>query len=618
MFLFIFLFCHSFQNTYSQSTNDILKNIDFIQFTPAIDDILDNELKNLPERNFYYSNKSNDNITSVQSAYRIAYGLSFLYLFVEYNSDLLINRDKAYQNGDGINITIAKPKPNNEPADEFYMLGFSPGSNLCFIWFKNSGTILKEINNSKISYSSNGHKTGIEILINWNDIYPFNPVLSDSIGFNMCFIKAANNEDKIFNFVKFDENIRSERNKRLYEILSFEKPEVIEKRQANAILKQSNILEKENLEFNLAYLNAEQSTENLHIKIESTDGKIKKEFNSEISFKKIINNYVLGLITSNLPSNDYKLVWNISDLKGEISFTILPEINKEEMKNKIMKLKGKIMNGSLVCLMIQLNDILTNYNLRKESDVCSEQRKNILEFNNIILQAENGTDYYATKKGLFRRYYFSKFDNTYQPYSVKIPDGYNYGNKYPLLVFLHGSGVDDRSPLTRPEWSQGRCIELAPNGRGTENCYSTPEAINDVFESIADVINNYSIDTTKIILEGFSMGGYGVCRIFYEHPAKFKALAIFSGQPDLANEWLEGEQINFLEERNINILKDIPIFIFHGKEDKNVPFEKAVEFVNKLKKINTNYLFYSENTGHDAPPKDIMEKYYNWLDDVIK
>jgi predicted esterase len=114
------------------------------------------------------------------------------------------------------------------------------------------------------------------------------------------------------------------------------------------------------------------------------------------------------------------------------------------------------------------------------------------------------------------------------------------------------------------------------------------------------------------------MGGYGVCRIFYEHPAKFKALAIFSGQPDLANEWLEGEQINFLEERNINILKDIPIFIFHGKEDKNVPFEKAVEFVNKLKKINTNYLFYSENTGHDAPPKDIMEKYYNWLDDVIK
>ena len=35
---------------------------------------------------------------------------------------------------------------------------------------------------------------------------------------------------------------------------------------------------------------------------------------------------------------------------------------------------------------------------------------------------------------------------------------------------------------------------------------------------------NYSLDTTRIVLSGFSMGGYGVYRTFWESPEMFEAL----------------------------------------------------------------------------------------------
>ena len=56
-------------------------------------------------------------------------------------------------------------------------------------------------------------------------------------------------------------------------------------------------------------------------------------------------------------------------------------------------------------------------------------------------------------------------------------------------------------------------------------------AQEDVAESIDAVREDYPIDDANIILSGFSMGGYGVYRTFFETPKKFIAAAVFAGFP---------------------------------------------------------------------------------------
>ena len=618
LFLPFFLFSIYINKSYSQQENDIAKEITFLQNTPVIDGVLDDNLKNLSERKFSYIEKSDDKIPTVPAEYRIAYGMEFLYLYIEYKSDSLTNRDRAYQNGDGFHLVIANPKLNVEPADEFYVLGFSPGSNSRFIWYKDINLAFAKLNFTKIAYKTVNHKTGIELLINCNDVYPYNPFITNSIGFNLCFVKAIGDKDGIYYYVKQDDNIQSEQHKRLYVPLMFEKPREINSPQANAILEKNNIKEKEILGLNLAYITNKTKTDELHVKIESLDSTVTKEINLVLNFKYKINKELLALNVSDLSTNDYKLSWEISGIKGEIPFTILPALNANELNKRLKNLEGTIRNGSLNSLQFLINDISDKIKNKKSYDACYVLRKEIVTTDAIISKAEHEEDLFAEQKGLMRRAYLSGLDNTLQPYTVKIPNDYDSDKKYPLIVFLHGSGEDDRGSLKYNDYSLGKCVELAPNGRGTSNCYSTPESLDDIYESISDVINNYSIDTSKIILEGFSMGGYGVYRVFYEYPTKFKAAAVFSGHPDLASKWMEGEQINFLEDKNLVVFKNIPIFIFHGTKDRNCAYEVTCELIEKLKNANANVMFCTEDVGHSSPSKETMERYYSWLEEIIK
>lgn len=237
----------------------------------------------------------------------------------------------------------------------------------------------------------------------------------------------------------------------------------------------------------------------------------------------------------------------------------------------------------------------------KPYQTCASLRAGILELSELVKEAETGEDVLAGKTGIVRKAFRSRIDNTLQPYSVKIPGNFDPRKKYPLLVFLHGSARDDRDIQTHDYASTDMVIELAPCARGTSNCYSADNAQEDIREAIEDVLKNYPIDKDNVILAGFSMGGYGVYRAYYENPQIFRALAVFSGQPDMANRWgiLGGPHPNFLEDKYLKPFKDMPIFIFHGKKDRNCPFELAAQLVEKLKAAGARVEFHTEEeAGH--------------------
>ena len=80
----------------------------------------------------------------------------------------------------------------------------------------------------------------------------------------------------------------------------------------------------------------------------------------------------------------------------------------------------------------------------------------------------------------------------------------------------------------------------------------------------------------------------------------------------------KGEYPNFMKKKNYEKLSHIPIFIYHGKNDLNCPFELTNQFVGKLQEYNENIKFiFDEGTGHSSPnDPDLLEEYYTWLHDL--
>ena len=116
------------------------------------------------------------------------------------------------------------------------------------------------------------------------------------------------------------------------------------------------------------------------------------------------------------------------------------------------------------------------------------------------------------------------------------------------------------------------------------------------------------------------MGGYGVFRTFYQTPERFRALVVFSCDPDLANQWTgSGSYPDFTSEEYLEGFVGMPVFVFHGERDRNAPFERAVLAVEKLRAAGARVEFLTEpDKGHEAPGEETVEAYHAWLDAVLE
>jgi len=221
------------------------------------------------------------------------------------------------------------------------------------------------------------------------------------------------------------------------------------------------------------------------------------------------------------------------------------------------------------------------------------------------------------KERYLEKVYLSKLDNTQQPYIVKLPENYDKQKKYPLIIYLHGSGGDEKAIYMAPYFFPDGFFGLSVNGRGplTDYCYSNAQ--EDIAEALAEVVKDYPIDQENIIISGTSMGGFGVFRTFYETPSKYKAIASFSGLPK--GKIAGPEQPDFLEVKNLENFKDLYIFIFHQTGDPLCPYEMVEKSVKVYQENGANVEFCAEDTtGHGSPNHESIAAYHEWLRKVIK
>ncbi|MDQ0885885.1 putative peptidase [Paenibacillus sp. V4I9] len=181
-------------------------------------------------------------------------------------------------------------------------------------------------------------------------------------------------------------------------------------------------------------------------------------------------------------------------------------------------------------------------------------------------------------------------------------------NKYPLMLFLHG--IKKRGEDIRMLDGYG-LTWIAESKQDFPFIVVSPQCPSDSnwgleYHSMIDLVNeiiiNYRIDSDKIFVTGFSMGGNGTWDFASRSPELFAAAVPISG---------------YFDTDKAMLLKDVPIWAFHCEDDDIVPVSRTKDMVKALIGIGGNVKFtYYHGLKHNH--RVMHETFnntdlYNWL-----
>jgi predicted esterase len=603
--------------------------VDFLAAAPAIDGVLDPQLRGLPRRTFSQVDFFGAVMKPAEAHYRLAYGTDFFYVYVEAQGDTLAFNDRAYQNGDGFHMVIARALPGNAPTGEFYVAACSAVNrpelewSRRLFWYYNVDKIFVPMSRqAKLEAAAHDGIVSFELLLPWQDLHPYHPWLSEGIGFNLGFVKTVG-EGALYYRV-LPEDLGQENAPRRYIPMRFAEPVLDKGIQTFVRLGRNHVREGEPVTAQAVTLSAGPATETLAVAVLSGEGTRLEMTSAEYPCGRGLTGHEFGVKLGDLSPGGYRVAWSSPRgyVRGDDStrasgLTVLPRADIAALEKRLAAVEPRLSPGSATTIRFLLGETRASLDSMHAYETAAKEQLSLARLGDAIARAEGGADVFASRTGFFRRAYRSKVDGTLQPYAVRVPNGFDprAGKKYPLIVYLHGSASDETNLAGVDYLGGGEFIEMAPRGRGPSNAYTRDHAQEDIDEAVEAVIRSYPVDAERIVLTGFSMGGYGVYRTFYEHPGRYKALAVFSGAPDLAGRYFPGEgHPSFLDERNLVKFRDIPIFIFHGREDRNCPYAVTEELVKKLERAGATVEFVTEpGAGHQRPGPETLRRFREWL-----
>lgn len=212
---------------------------------------------------------------------------------------------------------------------------------------------------------------------------------------------------------------------------------------------------------------------------------------------------------------------------------------------------------------------------------------------------------YSPQEMLKPLVYTNAFGETF-PYRMSAPQFPAAGRRYPLILFLHGSGecgTDNlkqikvglpslmRNLLKRPE----PVIVVAPQCQ-TGNWWVRRLAMREDYAAAKEPMPSLEValelcrhvaaqglaDTNRLYITGLSLGGFGTWDAVQREPGMFAAAVPVCGGGDI---------------RRVSVIKELPIWVFHGTADKNVPVECSRRMVEALKQAGNRSVQYTEYEG---------------------
>ncbi|WP_313777822.1 alpha/beta hydrolase-fold protein [Flagellimonas meishanensis] len=209
-----------------------------------------------------------------------------------------------------------------------------------------------------------------------------------------------------------------------------------------------------------------------------------------------------------------------------------------------------------------------------------------------------------------------KVDGKTLPYRILLPDNLEKGVKYPLIIFLHGSGErgnDNEVQLTHgaslflqdevrkkypaivvfpqcsanSSWAKLDIKGEFPNREFIFHEDAAPTSDMVLLEGLLKQIRKtYQVDKRRMYVGGLSMGGFGTFELVRRNPKLFAAAFPICGgaNPKISDQ-----------------LKKLDWWVFHGEADQVVSEKYSAQMVHAMKEqgINVKYTVYP-GVGHNS------------------
>lgn len=201
-------------------------------------------------------------------------------------------------------------------------------------------------------------------------------------------------------------------------------------------------------------------------------------------------------------------------------------------------------------------------------------------------------------------------DGTSYRYVVYVPRDYSAARKWPVVLFLHGAGERGSDGLKQSQVGIGGGIRMLseryPAIVVMPQCATgdrwAGKMADQALKALDQTLAEFNCDADRQYLTGLSMGGYASWRIASEHPERFAAVVPICG--------------GGMPESMAPRLKDVPVWAFHGDQDRAVPVTRSREMVEAIKAAGGTKIRYTEYPGveHNSWDKAYAEKEMtDWL-----
>jgi len=218
-------------------------------------------------------------------------------------------------------------------------------------------------------------------------------------------------------------------------------------------------------------------------------------------------------------------------------------------------------------------------------------------------------------------------------YQVYIPENWTPHQKWPVILFLHGTGERGDDGILETDVGIGDAIRTSRSRfpaivvipQCAKNLWWIHPPMQDLaIASLDAATKEFDGDPQRTYLTGLSMGGYGAWLLAENYSGRFAALVVVCGgirpptralkaNPTLAQFTPPHDPKSYSDAAAK--IGNVPVWIFHGADDDIVPVTESQKMFAAMKKISTD-VHYTEYPAvrHQSWVKAYDEpNLYAWL-----
>jgi predicted peptidase len=220
---------------------------------------------------------------------------------------------------------------------------------------------------------------------------------------------------------------------------------------------------------------------------------------------------------------------------------------------------------------------------------------------------------------LFEARTFTQENGESLPYRLMKPQLSNPNGRYPVLLFLHGSGGNGSNNIENMTDTKTTQLFASESFRNKHPAYiivphcpinhswsknirrsNFPEIKHLVLKILKLVCEEFNVDLNRIYITGLSRGGFGTLGMVVAQPETFAAAAPVCGGWDPA----DAEKI-----------AGVPSWFFHGDADNVVKTDFSRNMVSALEAINAPVKYTEYNgVGHNCWDRAYgTNEFWDWL-----